>query len=72
MSTFVVLVVLGAGLLVGIRLNSASEAHAYFSHSRSRLSKVFGEWMRQLVRATVGVIGLLVLLYLVFFQLPQV
>ncbi len=69
-SPAVLVLVLAAGLLVGIRLNSASEAHAYFSNSRSRVSKSFAEWMRQVVRATFGVVGLLVLLYLVIFELP--
>jgi hypothetical protein len=67
MSSFVVLLlVLGAGLLVGSRLNSASEAHTYFSMSRGRVAKSFSLWMRQLVRAVIGVFGLVVLLWIMF------
>ncbi|MBB5959553.1 hypothetical protein FHS29_006174 [Saccharothrix tamanrassetensis] len=71
MSTVVVmLLVLGAGLLVGGRLNSASEAHAYFTSSRTRVTRTFSAWMRQVTRAVVGVAGLLVLIYVLVSQVP--
>jgi hypothetical protein len=65
-----VLLVLGAGLFVGSHVNSARAAHTSYTGSWNKIAKGFGDWMRSLVVATLGVIGLLVLLYVVLAQLP--
>lgn len=61
--TVTILLVLGAGLFVGGQLNSASEAHAYFSSSRTRITRGFTAWVRQVFRATIGVAALVLLVY---------
>lgn len=63
------LIVLGAGLFIGSRLQSAREAHALFSSYRARAALGLGSWLRHTAVVTLSVIGLLVLLYLIVFAL---
>lgn len=65
-----ILLVLGAGLFVGSHLNSAREAHSAFTNYRHRTAKGFTTWLQSLIIATLGVVGLLVLLVVVLAQLP--
>jgi hypothetical protein len=65
-----VLLILGAGLFVGSHVNSAREAHSTYTNAWARTTKGLGNWLRSLVVAVLGVVGLLVLLYVVLVQLP--
>lgn len=65
-----ILLVLGAGLFVGSHVNSAREAHVYYTTSWHRATKGFSAWVHNVIIATLGVVGLLVLLFVVLGQLP--
>lgn len=68
MSVVAILLVLCAGLFVGSRVNSASEARAHFTSYRHRTTAGLIAWIRNAIAAALGVAGLLLLLYILFRQ----
>lgn len=69
-SLIAILLVLGAGLWVGSKVNSAHEAHAHFTSYRHRTVKGLGEWMRHIVTAVLSIAALALLLYVLLIQFP--
>jgi hypothetical protein len=69
--TLAILLVLGAGLFVGGRVQNARTAHALFTSYRSRAAKSFAAWVRSTVVAILSVVGMLVLLFILQFLLHR-
>jgi hypothetical protein len=65
-----ILLVLGAGLLVGSQVNSAHEAHAHFTSYRHRTVRGLGEWVRHIFTAVLSLGALALLLYVLLVQYP--
>jgi hypothetical protein len=65
-----ILLVLGVGLWVGSRVNSAHEAHAYFTNVRHRTVRGLGEWVRHAFTAVLSLGVLALLLYVLLVQYP--
>lgn len=63
-SAVAILIILCAGLFVGSRLQGAHEARSNFNAYRTRTARGFNIWIKSFVVASLGVVALLVLVYL--------
>jgi hypothetical protein len=69
MSTIVVLVVLGVGLLIGSSYESAHDAHALYKTNRARTNASRSIWLNSTITTSLGLGALILVLYLIVVHL---